>query len=188
MKPTASHLAKQKYVKDIHSNFCKAILSITVRRKSKWKLVFLFIPSCQKSIETAFCIITSITTLLKTCSSGLCMFLQFKSFSLLALLTSWTSSSITNFLLAFSHSSIARFQKTSSNTDVTSSQNSLASENFATKRQKLEIGYLLKVHAVIQLLFDDSIVLLYAGWLLTIYSTYVFLKQKRTSFLCPLSV
>lgn len=116
------------------------------------------------------------------------MFLQFKSFSLLALLTSWTSSSITNFLLAFSHSSIARFQKTSNKTDVTSSQNSLASENFATKRQKLEIGYLLKVHAVIQLLFDYSIILLYSGWLLNVYFTHLFLKQKGASFLCPLSV
>ncbi|XP_009600404.1 protein TPX2-like isoform X3 [Nicotiana tabacum] len=44
-----------------------------------------------------------------------------------------------------SHLAKQKFQKTSSNTDVTSSQNSLASENFATKRQKLEIGYLLKI-------------------------------------------
>ncbi|XP_016488262.1 uncharacterized protein LOC107808268 isoform X1 [Nicotiana tabacum] len=44
-----------------------------------------------------------------------------------------------------SHLAKQKFQKTSNKTDVTSSQNSLASENFATKRQKLEIGYLLKI-------------------------------------------
>lgn len=39
----------------------------------------------------------------------------------------------------------ARFHNTSNKTDVTSSTNSLASESLATKRQKLEIGYLLKI-------------------------------------------
>ncbi|XP_016564787.1 protein TPX2 isoform X7 [Capsicum annuum] len=38
-----------------------------------------------------------------------------------------------------------RFQSTSNKSDMTSSQNSLASENIGTKRQKLEIGYLLKI-------------------------------------------
>ncbi|XP_059306862.1 uncharacterized protein LOC132058341 isoform X2 [Lycium ferocissimum] len=44
-----------------------------------------------------------------------------------------------------SHLAKQKSQKTSDKTDVTSSQNSLAFENIATKRQKLEIGYLLKI-------------------------------------------
>ncbi|KAK4363419.1 hypothetical protein RND71_018660 [Anisodus tanguticus] len=44
-----------------------------------------------------------------------------------------------------SHLAKQKSQKTSNKTDVKSSQNSLASENIATKRQKLEIGYLLKI-------------------------------------------
>ncbi|KAJ8536716.1 hypothetical protein K7X08_035117 [Anisodus acutangulus] len=44
-----------------------------------------------------------------------------------------------------SHLAKQKSQKTSNKTDVTTSQNSLASENIATKRQKLEIGYLLKI-------------------------------------------
>ncbi|MCD7460772.1 AN1-type zinc finger protein 4 [Datura stramonium] len=44
-----------------------------------------------------------------------------------------------------SHLAKQKFQNSSNSTDVTSSQNSLASENIATKRQKLEIGYLLKI-------------------------------------------
>ncbi|XP_055827067.1 protein TPX2-like [Solanum dulcamara] len=44
-----------------------------------------------------------------------------------------------------SHLAKQKFQNTSNKTDVTSSTNSLASENIATKRQKLEIGYLLKI-------------------------------------------
>uniref|UniRef100_M1D265 Stress-associated protein 8 n=1 Tax=Solanum tuberosum TaxID=4113 RepID=M1D265_SOLTU len=43
-----------------------------------------------------------------------------------------------------SHLAKQKFQNASNKTDVTSSTNSLASEIIATKRQKLEIGYLLK--------------------------------------------
>ncbi|KAL3341974.1 hypothetical protein AABB24_026142 [Solanum stoloniferum] len=44
-----------------------------------------------------------------------------------------------------SHLAKQKFQNASNKTDVTSSTNSLASEIIATKRQKLEIGYLLKI-------------------------------------------
>ncbi|CAN4080804.1 unnamed protein product [Withania somnifera] len=44
-----------------------------------------------------------------------------------------------------SHLAKQKFQSTSNKSDVTSSQNSLASESIATKRQKIELGYLLKI-------------------------------------------